>query len=276
MADEKIIITMTSWTKRITNVPKTLSSILSNTVKPHKIVVNLAVEEFPQKEASLPGEVSMFFYEHRDIICVNWLSYNTFVWKKIIPTLYLYPHDCVICIDDDRIYHKTFIKEMIDAHKKYPNSPITGANVTINHLKQHCGVGSLDMLKFFGSTLTLINDAIVLGGSTDTFYTWCYKKNGKTMQFSGKNALAVQSFGGSNAYSTGKPFVTNTKKAVNAHNGKRCEKIIKYITCKDNSFDNDEDMKNLWSKAKKALTSNGNVERKQKLSAGEAFLGFNV
>jgi hypothetical protein len=48
-----IIVTMTSWTKRIKNVERTIATILDNSVLPEKIIINLSTSEFPNKEASL-------------------------------------------------------------------------------------------------------------------------------------------------------------------------------------------------------------------------------
>jgi len=45
---------MTSWTMRISNVKNVIQSILDNTVLPYKIIINLAIEEFSNKEKDLP------------------------------------------------------------------------------------------------------------------------------------------------------------------------------------------------------------------------------
>ena len=42
---------------------------------------------------------------------------------KIIPTLKLYPNDCIIGIDDDWLYPPTMIEDLWNTHIKYPNNP---------------------------------------------------------------------------------------------------------------------------------------------------------
>ena len=54
---EKIIITMTSWRKRLANIPDVLDTVFKQTIKPDKIVINLSSEEFPDKEKEIPAEV---------------------------------------------------------------------------------------------------------------------------------------------------------------------------------------------------------------------------
>ena len=54
---EEVVITMTSWKKRINDVSKTIYSLLRNTYKPRSIELNLAEEEFPLKEKELPEDL---------------------------------------------------------------------------------------------------------------------------------------------------------------------------------------------------------------------------
>ena len=46
---EKLILTMTSWKARINNVYKTLEILINNSVRPNKVILNLAIDEFPKK-----------------------------------------------------------------------------------------------------------------------------------------------------------------------------------------------------------------------------------
>ena len=69
---EKLIVTMTSWHKRIGNVKRVLETILAQTVLPDKIILNLCTEDFPQMEKDLPDELNIFLSEHSDIIETYW------------------------------------------------------------------------------------------------------------------------------------------------------------------------------------------------------------
>lgn len=174
--EERYIISLTSWPKRINNIPIVLDSILKQTILPYKICINLSIEEFPQKEKSIPSNVIDFIHEHNDIIEIHWLIHNTKTWKKIIPTLYRYPYDCIICIDDDFIYPNNFIETFVTKHQQEPLYPLSGVNYKLLEGNiQHCGTGSLDKLKFIQKSLETITKDVYNCGSTDTFYTYCYK-----------------------------------------------------------------------------------------------------
>ena len=95
----KIVITMTSWTKRIQYVAKTIYYFLkTQTVKPDMFYLWLAEDEFPNKEKDLPEDLlticSVFNVQ------IKWTKYNEYAFKR----WYVYPKhndDLVISIDDD-------------------------------------------------------------------------------------------------------------------------------------------------------------------------------
>jgi len=69
---EKLIITMTTWQKRISNLPVVIDSILNQTKKPDKIVINLSEEEFVNKEKDIPENVLNYLNTHNHIIEIYW------------------------------------------------------------------------------------------------------------------------------------------------------------------------------------------------------------
>ena len=114
---ERIIITMTTYNKRIGNIPTVLDTIYAQTVIPDLVVINLAYEEV------VPDKVQNYINAHN--IEVNRVP-DTKVYKKIVPTLKKYPNDCVINIDDDKLYPPEMIADFMDIHKKHPYNPISG------------------------------------------------------------------------------------------------------------------------------------------------------
>ena len=60
----KIVVTMTSWTKRIGNCAAVVKSVLGNTVKPDIVFLNLSLEEFPKRESDLPRELVELSRKH--------------------------------------------------------------------------------------------------------------------------------------------------------------------------------------------------------------------
>lgn len=186
-----IIVTMTSWTKRINNVEKTLLTILNNTVKPEKIILNLATEEFENKEKDLPSGL-LTLVRKNPIIEIHWLKHNTSVWKKIIPTLIRFKNANVICIDDDRLYPSDFIATFKAAADKYPTGPVSGANIAFyKGMKQHCGHATLDKYIFYKDGLDFITREVMDMKSSDSILTVIANKTNHKITYLGKNYLTL-------------------------------------------------------------------------------------
>ena len=117
---KKIIVSLTSWPKRISNVVYVIYSLLNQEIQPVLIELNLCIIEFPEKENNLPDNLKLLLKKNKNIE-INWVPKNTGVFKKIIPTIEkFYGMDYyLLSVDDDYIYNKTYIKTMINYIKKY-------------------------------------------------------------------------------------------------------------------------------------------------------------
>jgi len=117
---KKIIISMTSWPKRIKNVFHVLKTLVNQDVKPDLIEINLSIIEFPKKENSLPTELISFIHKNKNIE-INWVKKDTGVFKKIIPTIKkFYGMDYyLLSVDDDFLYRKDYISMMINYLETY-------------------------------------------------------------------------------------------------------------------------------------------------------------
>jgi hypothetical protein len=58
--DDVIIVSFTSWKKRIHLCLNTFKQMLKQTMLPDKIILNLSIEEFPNKESELPQDLVEF------------------------------------------------------------------------------------------------------------------------------------------------------------------------------------------------------------------------
>ena len=183
---ELVIISMTSWKKRIGNVAAVIDSIIKNTVKPDKIVLNLSLLEFPNKEQDLPGNLQS--YINNNTIEIIWSERNDKAFKKFIPTMNKYPNAAIICIDDDFIYPKDLIETFINKHKEFPNNPLSGNRELVFGTKAHCGCASLIKRKFFGYYLNeLIDENVINIGTSDVFYSICAVMNLSEYKYVGKD-----------------------------------------------------------------------------------------
>ena len=107
-----IVVTLTSWTKRIGNVKKVVESIMDNTVQPDRVYLNLSKTEF--NGIPLPEDLEEYFNSDERLI-INWVpGPNTKAMKKVFPILdYLEDDDIIIDADDDILFPKDLIESRI-------------------------------------------------------------------------------------------------------------------------------------------------------------------
>lgn len=113
--NQQLIVSLTTYNKRISEVYLCIESILHQTVSPTEIVLWLAESEFEYE--SLPTVLKN--QEKRGLsirFCKDLKSY-----KKLLPTLIEYTNCDIITIDDDFIYPRDFIENLLNTSKKYPN-----------------------------------------------------------------------------------------------------------------------------------------------------------
>lgn len=109
-----VVVSLTTYDKRLYSVYLTIESIMQQTMKPNKIVLWLADDlkgkELPytlQKQMKRGLEIGYY----KDI-----RSY-----KKLIPTLYKYPNNVIITVDDDLIYEIDVVEKLVHAYNKNPS-----------------------------------------------------------------------------------------------------------------------------------------------------------
>ena len=114
--DQDVVVSLTSFGKRIYDVPLAIESIMQGTIKPNCIVLWLSEEEF--KGRPLPKSLEM--QKNRGLqveYCKDIRSY-----EKLIPSLKKYPEACIITIDDDAIYEYDFVERLVVAHQNHPEA----------------------------------------------------------------------------------------------------------------------------------------------------------
>lgn len=110
----EIIISLTTYSRRIYQVYMVVESLLEQTLKPNRIILWLDENEFTHD--SLP--LNLLMLEKRGVqieFCENVRSY-----KKLIPTLRKYPEAIVITADDDILYAEDFVERLYNAYKRNP------------------------------------------------------------------------------------------------------------------------------------------------------------
>ena len=112
---EKLVATMTSWEKRISNCYQVINNILQSTLQPDIIYLNLSSDEFLNLTSDLPNDLAQLCMTNSKIK-LNWIpGRNTKSMKKLMPILkYLQQNDLVMTIDDDMIVSPDLIKSRYD------------------------------------------------------------------------------------------------------------------------------------------------------------------
>ena len=118
--DEKIIVSLTSFPARIDTVGYAIKSLFNQTVKPDKIILWLATEQF--KNTALPELLEQLKLKGLEIrFCEDLKSHKKYYYSLKEQK----QNELVITYDDDIIYPENSIEKLLKYHKKFPNAIIT-------------------------------------------------------------------------------------------------------------------------------------------------------
>lgn len=115
--EKMIVVSLTSFPARIHACNEVVKSLLLQKKKPNRLLLWLAVEQFPKGEIELPIallELQRFGLE----IC--WCN-DIRPYKKLIPTLEQYPEAIIVTADDDLYYRGDWLKVLYIEYLKRPD-----------------------------------------------------------------------------------------------------------------------------------------------------------
>ena len=115
--DHKVIVSLTTYGKRLKDVAITIESIMQGSMKPNKIV--LWIDEL-WKNKKKP--IALQRQQERGLeieYCRDIRSYT-----KLVPALRKYPDDIIITIDDDVLYRYDLVERLVNMHLDNPGSII--------------------------------------------------------------------------------------------------------------------------------------------------------
>ncbi len=113
--EKKIIVSLTSYPSRDHVLPKTLESLLKQTMKPDKIEVYLSISQYPSKKITRRLKNSRRFGV--DFIFVN---DDLKPHKKYYYSIQNHPDDIVITVDDDVYYAPKTIERLYRSYLSHP------------------------------------------------------------------------------------------------------------------------------------------------------------
>jgi hypothetical protein len=119
VTDEKyfaadVIVSLTSYGGRIHDVYLAIESLMQQTVKPNKIILSLAENEFSLE--NIPQALKNL---HKRGLTINFCE-DIKSYKKLIPVLKKYPDDIIITTDDDVIYQHDFVENLLYSYRNNP------------------------------------------------------------------------------------------------------------------------------------------------------------
>lgn len=124
----QIVVSLTTFPKRISNLWIVIESLFNQTIKPNLIVVNLTKEEFPNGEDDLPN--SLLYYKRLGLK-IEFRDLNLRPHLKYYYTLQEYSNSDVITVDDDLIYYPDSIENL---YKIKENNPGTIVSNNVRHI----------------------------------------------------------------------------------------------------------------------------------------------
>ncbi len=115
--DNDIIVSLTSYGRRVKScVPYVVYYLFKQSQKPSRIILWLDSDNW--NEHNLPSRIKFLIQQGVEVrFCKDIRSY-----KKLVFTLQNFPDNPIVTIDDDLLYYKNLISELLEVSKKNPES----------------------------------------------------------------------------------------------------------------------------------------------------------
>ena len=175
-----IVVSITSWIKRIGYVKKVIESIMDNTIQPDRVYLNLSKTEFVNIE--LPKNLVAYF-ESDERLIINWVDgENTKTMKKVFPILqYLDDDDIIITADDDIIFPNDLIESRIKDFNAFDRKYSITSNKCSIGIFRNMNVASAISLytkRMLKNWDRYVNDDIIKTYNDDRTYVYILWLNG--------------------------------------------------------------------------------------------------
>lgn len=120
VAGHEVIVSLTSYSRRVEQVHVTIESLMRQTVKPNRIILWL---DDSWNMANIPAALHLQMKRGLEVrFCTDYKSY-----KKLLPALEAYPDALIITADDDIVYDASMIDRLIRAHRLFPECIVTNS-----------------------------------------------------------------------------------------------------------------------------------------------------
>lgn len=130
--ESPLVVSLTSFPDRIGTVWLTISSLLNQTMKPKKVILWLANEQFPDHK--LPKNIKRLCKYGLE---VKWCE-DLKPHKKYYFTMLEYPNSVVVTADDDIFYPENHLEQLWDGHTRCPDAVVCTWSHVIEMEKKVC------------------------------------------------------------------------------------------------------------------------------------------
>lgn len=175
-AGEKAIISLTSWKARINTVGLTIFNLLKTCPGFH-IVLVLAEEEFPAKEAKLPKQLAAM--ANAGLFEILWVERNWKSFKKILFTMEKYPSVPIISADDDCLYKFNYAEELLSNLPAHRPACVTYwcSSYKDSNYYNTAGYATCFSPNYFSGAAHFVTDAVMPFNEDDMLYLALRIKN---------------------------------------------------------------------------------------------------
>lgn len=112
--DEELIVSLSTFGHRIHGVALTIETLMEQTVKPNRIILNLG-KEF-EGRGRIPGSLKLLERRGLEIRFTRDIGPYT----KLLPTLRDFPDATIITVDDDILYDYDLVSNLVNEHINHP------------------------------------------------------------------------------------------------------------------------------------------------------------
>lgn len=117
LREQKIIVSLTSYPGRNVSTALVLKCLEQQTVKPDKILLVLAQDQYPK------GKLPAYLQKHRDLAGVDVVfTEDLRSHKKYYHAMSQYPNDIIITFDDDLYIAQNAIERLLASYQKHPKA----------------------------------------------------------------------------------------------------------------------------------------------------------
>lgn len=118
-SQSEVVVSMTSFPQAITFAVQSLLSILRGSLLPDRLILYLTYSQFGK--AGIPPELKRLQEEY-PIFEIRNYDRDIRSYRKLIPAIIDFPDAVIVTVDDDVIYHKHMLSDLLKLHSQIPDA----------------------------------------------------------------------------------------------------------------------------------------------------------